>query len=82
MHEWTQKQKADAQRAAIRLAIAAHKRDGEQMAAILNDANLDALVEQLAVLPSILLLSLEQDPNELLGELLDNYPDVIDPQEN
>ena len=52
------------------------------MAAILNRANQDALLEALARLPAVLLLSISRTTEMRSPSCLDRLPDVIDPQEN
>lgn len=89
MTDWTPKQMADAMRVAIRVALAGQRHD---LAAIRDEvratASHELLVWSLARLPGVMVAAVSErdgvtlDPEEVLSDLLEQYPDIIDPTEN
>ena len=89
MSDWTPKQLGDAYRAAVAIALAGHREDGEAVAVLWNESQRkDALVYALSRLPAVLIeaVSLREgvtlDPEEVLAGLVDRFPVIVDPQEN
>ena len=87
--KWTEKQTADAMRAALRIALAAQRYDTAAVRAEVRAApNHGALVWSLGRLPGVMIAAVSEregtslDPEEVLGSLLDGFPAVIDPREN
>jgi hypothetical protein len=89
MEAWTPKQMADAQRTAVAMALAGWRNDPEGVAVLWNGAtNKEALIWALSRLPSTLIRGVSAregrtlDPEEVLAGLLEQYPDIFDPEEN